>query len=207
MVGSRIVCCNICGKELFYLGSGYKMAMKVVCVACGDKKTAAKMKTGAKAVKTAAANFARTKKGIRQDVHPTYSFRSATEANFARILNYLEIPWSYEERVFTFQQADGTPYKTKPHIYVMDFELRGRKKLPDGLQQGWVEVKGYMDSRGRNKLRRLKKCYPEEAAKTTIVIYNKYKKKDIEFCEKQGFRYLFYDELTKKYADKIKGWE
>lgn len=202
MVGSRIVCCSICGRELFYLSDGYKMATKIICVECGDKKVAANVKPGSKTIKTAAGNFARTKKGIRKDIHPTYNFKSATEANFARILKHLGIPWAYEERAFTFEG-----YKTKPHVYIMDFEIRGRKKLPDGLEQGWIEVKGYMDARSRNKLRRFKKQYPEDAAKTTIVIYNKYKKKDIEFCEKQGFKYLFYDELTKKYADKIKGWE
>jgi hypothetical protein len=89
----------------------------------------------------------------------------------------------------------------------MDFELIGRKKLPDGLEYGWIEVKGYMDARSRNKLRRYKKCWPEDAAKTTVIIYTKYKKKDIEFCEKLGYKYLFYDELTKKYSDLIPEWE
>jgi hypothetical protein len=201
MVGSRIVCCNVCGKELFYLGDGYKMAMKIVCVKCGDKKST-KVKRGSKTIKTAAANFAKTKKGVRKDVHPTYSFKSATEANFARILKHLGVPWAYEERAFTF---DG--YKTKPHVYIMDFEIRGRKELPDGLEQGWVEIKGWMNPRSRNKLRRYKKCWPEDAAKTTIVIYNKYRKDDIKFCEKLGYKYLFYDELTKKYQPLIKGWE
>jgi hypothetical protein len=201
MVGSRIVCCSVCGKELFYLGDGYKMAMKIICVDCGDRK-AMKSRRGSKTIKTAAANFARTKKGIRKDIHDTYSFKSATEANVARIFKYLGIKWKYEERAFTF---DG--YKTKPHVYIMDFELIGRKKLPDGLEYGWIEVKGYMDARSRNKLRRFKKCWPEDAAKTTVIIYTKYKKKDIEFCEKLGYKYLFYDELTKKYSPLIDTWE
>jgi uncharacterized Zn finger protein (UPF0148 family) len=202
MVGSRIVCCNKCGNELFYLKDGYKMACQVVCVACGDKKNGKKTKKkGIKA--TAAGNFARTKKGKRKDVHPTYSFNSATEANFARILEFLEVDWKYEERAFTF-----TNYKTKPHVYIMDFEITGgRRGKKDGLLHGFYEIKGYMDARSRNKLRRLKKNYPEEAAKTCVVIYNKYKKKDIEFCKKLGFRYILYDALTEKYEPQIPTWE
>ena len=201
MVGSRIVCCNICGKELFYLPDDYKMAMKIVCVKCGNKKTV-KSRRGSKTIKTKISNFARIKKGIRKDVHPKYCFRSPTEANFARILQYLGVEWKFEERSFTF---DG--YKTKPHVYIMDFELIGKKKLPDGLEYGWVEVKGYMDAQSRNKLRRYKKQWPEDAAKTTVIIYSKYNKKDIEFCEKFGYKYLFYDVLTKKYATLIDTWE
>ena len=201
MVGSRIVCCGVCGKELFYLGDGYKMAMKIVCVDCGDKKLV-KRKTKTKTIRTAASNFARTKKGIRKDVHPTYSFRSATEANMARIFPYLKVKWKYEERAFTF---DG--YKSKPHLYIMDFELLGKKKLPDGLKTGWIEVKGYMDAPSRNKLRRYKKCYPDEAANTLIIIYTKYRKKDIEFCNKLGYEHIFYDVLTKKYKPLIPTWE
>ena len=119
MVGSKIIHCSKCKCELFYIPENYSMSCKVVCVDCGNK-TPKKRKTRA----TAAGNFARTKKGKRKDIHPTYSFRSATEANFARILQYHNIQWKYEERAFTF-----TGYKTKPHVYVMDFEmLTGPKK-------------------------------------------------------------------------------
>ena len=119
-------------------------------------------------------------------------------------MTYLGLNWKYEERAFTF---DG--YKTKPHVYVMDFEILAhrKRKIPEGFKPGWVEVKGYMDARSRNKLRRFKKNYPEDAAKTTIVIYSQYKKKDIEFCQKLGFNYIFYDVLTKEYADKVPNWE
>jgi len=183
------------------------MATKVVCVECAGKTGTPKKKT--KTIRTAAGNFARTKKGVRKDVHPKYCFKSATEANFARILDFLGLKWKYEERAFTFVQSNGESYKNRPHIYVMDFEvLPGRKKkIPSGIESGWIEVKGYMDAQSRSKLRRYKKHYPDEAAKTTIVIYTKYKKKDIEFCEKLGYRYIFYDALTKEYASQIPTWE
>jgi hypothetical protein len=178
------------------------MAVKVLCVDCGRS-----IKPKKKIRSTATANYARTKKGIRKDIHPTYSFRSATEANFARILQYHNIDWKYEERAFTF---DG--YKTKPHVYIMDFEIlkeakKNKKDVAEGLTIGFYEIKGYMDARSRNKLRRLKKCYPEEFKTTCVVLYSKYKKKDIEFCEKLGYRYLFYGELEKHYKGMIKDWE
>ena len=201
MVTNRIICCSKCKRELFYIDDSYKMATKVICIDCGDKKTIRKKKS--KTVRTAAGNFARTKKGIRKDIHPKYSFKSATEANFARILDFLGLKWKYEERAFTF---DG--YKNKPHVYIMDFEvLPSKKKIPSGIECGWVEIKGYMDARSRSKLRRYKANYPEEAAKTIIVIYTKYRKKDIEFCKKLGYRYIFYDALTKEYESQISTWE
>jgi hypothetical protein len=204
MVGSKVVHCSKCGKELFYLPDNYKMACKVVCIDCGNKLPK-KRKKNPKT--TAASNYARTKKGIRSDIHPKYSFKSATEANFARILEYHGMPWKYEERAFTF---DG--YKNKPHVYIIDFEILGaakrkKKQLAEGLGEGFYEIKGYMDPRSRSKFRRLKKCHPEEASKTCVVIYNKYKKKDIEFCTKQGFRYIFYDALTDHYEPLIATWE
>jgi len=204
MVGSNIVHCSKCGQGLFWLPSPYKMACKIVCIKCGE----APPKKVGKAVKvTAAANYARTKKGVRKDIHPTYSFRSATEANFARILEYHGIPWKYEERAFTF-----TGYKTRPHVYVMDFEITGKarkkkKDLIEGLDLGYYEIKGYMHARSRNKLRRLRKQYPEDVERTCVVVYNKYKKADMEFCDKQGFRYLTFDALRAHYEPLIPTWE
>jgi hypothetical protein len=46
-----------------------------------------------------------------------------------------------------------------------------------------------------------------EAAKTTVVIYNHNNKKDIEFCNKLGYKIMFYDELSKAYSGDIIGWE
>ena len=197
--GTSIVRCSKCKKSLFYLDNSYKMACKIKCIECGSSK---KIKKKKKVKVTAAGNYALTKGGIRKDIHPTYYFRSATEANFARILQYIKATWAFEERVFTF---DG--YKNKPHMYIMDFEVKGRKKLPDGIEQGWIEIKGYMNSQSRSKLRRLKKHYPDEFAKTTVIVYSKHKKKDIEFCKKLGYKVLLYDVLTKKYKPLIPKWE
>ena len=182
------------------------MNFKIKCIKCYGAKPKPKKK---KVKRTAAAAFANTKKGPRPDVHPTYNFKSRTEANFARILQYHKVDWKYEERAFSFTSCPHKPngYKKGPYIYHMDFEIKTSKRLPDGLCSGWWEIKGFMTPQSRSKLRRLLRCYPEEAAKTTVVIYHSNKKKDIEFCQKLGYRYIFYNELTEKYESLIDRWE
>ena len=195
---NRAVKCSKCKKGIFYLPDGYKMDLKVQCVDCHKSvKTKPKKKTKTKL--TLSGSYAKMKKGIRPEIHPTYSFRSATEANFARIMNKLKVKWKYEERAFTFSD-----YKTKPHMYIMDFEITdGCTELP----AGFYEIKGYMTPASRQKLRRLKKCYPEEFSRTTVVVYNKYKKADIAFCKKLGYKCMLYDELTAKFSKEIPAWE
>lgn len=212
MTNSKIICCDKCGKNLFYLSKDYSMSTKITCITCGNKK-GKKVRRGEKVVKTATRDYTKVKGGVRKEVHPTYYFRSATEANFARLMTHFGISWTFEEKTFYFDHYDsgtGKGYKRPPYSYIMDFEITKidkRKKPPEGLEVGWVEVKGYMDAKSRNKLRRLKKQHPEDAAKTTVIIYSKYKKKDIEFCKKLGYNFLFYDVLQKEYANEIEGWE
>jgi hypothetical protein len=190
------ILCKKCKKKLFYLPIGYDMGIKVLCAEChegGPKE---------KEYKTPIqASYVKMKKGVRKDIHPTYNFKSATEANFARILNYLGLQWKYEERAFSFSE-----YKTKPHVYIMDFEILDSDGVI-GLPAGFYEIKGYMTGSARQKLRRLKQNYKEEASRTTVVIYNKYKKEDIKFCESLGYKYMFFSDLTDKYSKLIPTWE
>lgn len=176
------------------MSKAYKMDTDAICPSCHRGKKPKKERA------TATSNYSKTRKGIRPDVHHKYSFKSSTEANFARILNYIGCEWRYEERAFTFDE-----YKTKPHVYVMDFQITsgGTKELP----VGFYEIKGFMTSASRQKLRRYRKNYPEESSETTVVVYSKYKKKDVEFCRKNGYRVDFYDRLTQKYAPLIPTWE
>lgn len=193
----KSVKCSVCEKVACYVDSIYEVDFKVVCPNCHKRKGRFKKE---RPQRVAAANYSKTKKGIRPDVHYKYSFKSATEANFARILNYIGCRWQYEERAFTF---DG--YKTKPHVYVMDFQIisGGTKELPNGF----YEIKGFMTPASRQKLRRYKNNYKEESQKTTVVVYNKYKKKDVEFCKSLAYRVDYYDRLTEKYSKLIPGWE
>jgi hypothetical protein len=170
------------------------MDLKIKCIECHNSLVPEPKKR-----QTVSTSYSKMKKGIRADIHSSYSFKSAAEANFARILNHLGLTWKYEERAFSFSD-----YKTKPYVYIMDFEIiNGNSTFP----AGFYEVKGYMTASSRQKLRRLKKTYPEEFAKTTVVVYNKYKKKDIEFCEKQGYKIMLFDDLTTSFSNEIKTWE
>src|SRR4030042_5065724 len=125
--------CSVCGHIIF-------------CPTCNKTKSKKAKKT--KTTNTASGNYSKTVKGKRLDVHPTYSFKSRTEANFARILNYFEAGWTYEERAFTF---DG--YKRKPHVYIVDFQINKIKKNDYIPSDCFVEVKGYMNGQSREKLR------------------------------------------------------
>lgn len=180
------------------------MGVKVQCPQCYKKLPVKKQRM------TLSASYARMKRGVRVGIHPTYSFKSATEANFARILNFLNLDWRYEERVFTFSDQI---YKTKPYMYIMDFEILGVKADPPiGFENhkfglGFYEVKGYMKAESRKKLRRLKKHYPDEYKNTTVILYNKYKKQDIEFCKNLQYKIDLYDSLTKTFKPHIPEWE
>lgn len=191
---NRAVCCPVCKTRLFYIPEGYVMGCKIICTHCKDGTTQKKTP------QTAAGRYARAKKGIRKDVHPTYFFRSKTEANVARILNHIGSTWEFEQIKFKF-----STYKTKPWSYLMDFEIK--ESNDPVLTPGLYEVKGFFNGASRNKLRRLKKEYPADAERTTVILYSSRNKKDILFCEKHGYRCLFYDELKAKYHLSIPEWE
>jgi len=191
----RKIKCSKCGKDLFYLPSNYDMAFKVVCVSCDKNKT--KKKDGRKA--PAAAKLSKVKRGKRKDIHPSYVFRSATEANFARILEKENLKWKFEEQVFPF-----FGYERKPFQYIPDFEItKGSKRF----KKGWYEIKGWLNSESRSRLRRFKIVHPEEADKLTVVLWRSTEKKNIEFCKKLGYKVMFYDKLTEEYESQIPTWE
>ena len=195
--------CTKCNKPLFYLPAGYDMGVDIVCVECADEKesTPAKKKSRLpvkkKVIQTATQRFANVKKGKREDLGED-SFRSASEANFARILKHLNVSYKFEQRTFFFHD-----YKVRPFQYTPDFQIEsGNNNWPSNT---WIEVKGYMDSASRNKLKRFKKCYPDEAAKMIVVLHKN--KQAIEFCIKNKINYILYDELAKQYSSSIPEWE
>ena len=95
------------------------------------------------------------KSGFREDIG--MFVRSSWEANYVRYLNWLislgKIDrYEYEKHTFRF---DGV--KRGPYIYIPDFKVF----YPDGHHE-WHEVKGWMDSKSRSKLKRMAKFFPEE---------------------------------------------
>lgn len=108
-------------------------------------------------VVTHSALMRKVTRGRREDLGDTF-FRSAYEANVARFFRFCGLPWTYEPRKFVF-----TGYTTAPVCYTPDFEVEERGKT-------WiVEVKGHWRGSDRQKLRRLKKQYPEEFSRLWVV--------------------------------------
>lgn len=128
--------------------------------------------------------------GKRKDLNQY--FRSNWEANIARWFNHEGISWSYEPKVFIF---DGIKRGTVS--YCPDFRV----------DDGWVEVKGLLDSRGRTAIRRFKKYYPEEFKKLKAIVGRPGTKAD-EFFKSLGVPILGYiNELDKEFRNKIANWE
>lgn len=87
----------------------------------------------------------------------TMYFRSKWEANYALYLDFLvdhkQIQkWEYEPDTFMFEQI-----KLGTRSYTPDFKVFNN----DGSHE-YHEVKGYMDSKSKTKLRRFAKYYPNE---------------------------------------------
>lgn len=81
--------------------------------------------------------------------------RSLWEANYARYLEFLKSigeikSWQYESRTFWFEKI-----KRGSVSYLPDFEVT----LNDGSVE-YHEVKGWMDTRSKTKIRRMRKYYP-----------------------------------------------
>ena len=203
MVSKTTLTCDKCKEDIAYIPGTYKLGCKIICIKCGDKPGRKRKKRST--IQTAASNFSRVKKGIRKDVHPAYSFRSAWEANIARVFELIEATWEFEEQEFFFDD-----YNTKPRKYIMDFEIKKvtkakQKAFGTNFAAGYYEVKGWMNPQSRNKMRRFKKNYPEAAAKTIMIISKD--KLAAKFCEKNGFRYMFYHDLEKIFEPLIPTWE
>lgn len=83
-------------------------------------------------------------------------FRSQWEANFARYLQFLKaqraiVEWEFEKETFWFEAI-----KRGVRSYLVDFTVtENNGKLTR------YEVKGYMDSKSKTKLKRLKKYHPD----------------------------------------------
>ncbi len=83
-------------------------------------------------------------------------FRSGWEANYALYLDWLVkqkqiLRWEYEQEKFIFEKI-----KFETRSYLPDFKVYNN----NGTDY-FVEVKGYMDSKSKTKLKRMKKYYPK----------------------------------------------
>lgn len=92
-------------------------------------------------------------------------YRSRWEANYARYLEWLKakgvvIDWAHEPEVFWFEKI-----KRGARSYLPDFRI----EFADGRIE-YHEVKGWMDSRSKTKIRRMAKYHPRVVL---VVIDNK----------------------------------
>ncbi len=124
----------------------------------------------------------RSKQGWRKIGDKTYYFRSKWEANYARYLEFLKKygfikDWEHEPQTFWFEGI-----KRGVCSYLPDFKVTKTEEF-----HYWVEVKGYMDSASKTKIKRFNKYFPEEH----LVVVN-------------GDWFKAYNANYKKV---IKGWE
>lgn len=119
------------------------------------------------------------KQGWRTISGNAYFFRSRWEFNYALILEFLKTEnkikeWSFETRVFEFEQEDMFAYFYRP-----DFEVI----LLDGKIK-YHEVKGWMCPRSKQKFQLMRKWYPDVKI---IIIDAKWFKKNKQFESLEGW--------------------
>ncbi len=120
--------------------------------------------------------------------------RSNWEANVIRVLNLFKIDFEFEPKKFTFPPTPGGKvYSYLPDIY-----------LP--MTDEWIEVKGYLDSAGRMKLRKFKKFEPIEFSKLTVIISRSNKANQVFFKKLGVPTVLYYENISAAYAAKV-NWE
>jgi len=111
-------------------------------------------------------------------------FKSKWEANYARFLQWRKatgeiIEWQYEPETFWFQDIKRGVRSYKPDFRT-EWYAFSEEQIIERVQQGlfkgngndgnpvfcsYYEVKGYLDSKSRTKIKRFKKYYPDEILK------------------------------------------
>lgn len=103
--------------------------------------------------------YSRCKGGYRNDLQQY--FRSAWEANIARILNLLNIQWCYEYKRFNFDAESSGVLSYQPDFYLPQYDK-------------WIEVKGWMDDKSKRRLYLFEKYYPSEYGNLILINEKKY---------------------------------
>lgn len=105
--------------------------------------------------------FSRGNGGVRNDLG--IYLRSSWEANVARVLNFLGLPWDYECRRFRFADVGDGVLSYCPDFYLMESDI-------------WIEVKGWMDEKSKVRLTKMREFYPEEYSKLYLIDAQEYSK-------------------------------
>ena len=102
--------------------------------------------------------------GVREDIGSEFYFYSRWEANFARILNLLGIPWIYQCRTF---DIGG-------HMYTPDFYLPN--------SDTWIEIKNFLSDYSRERDKNFRKMYPD--LELMMILKDDYLELQKEFAPK-----------------------
>lgn len=147
--------CKFCGKEFEKKTQyGLSKTVKYCSHKCStDDKVGNMPKRGSRGN---AGGFTYIQRGSYICSKGDHYFRSKWEANYALYLDFLvknfEIErWEFESDVFVFGKIKSGNRSYRPDFKVYRY---------DGSIE-YHEVKGYMDSRSKTKLKRMKKYYPE----------------------------------------------
>lgn len=110
------------------------------------------------------------------------SIRSGWENNVLLWLNYKKVKWEYEPKVFYFNEVKRGTKGYTPDIWLP------KEKL-------WIEVKGYLSSVDKTKIKRFKKYYPQEFKKLHVITKND-KVDSTKFFTEFGVPvYAYYDDI------------
>lgn len=128
--------------------------------------------------------------GRREDLNQF--FRSTWEANVARWFNHEGMIWTYEPEIFIFKGIKRGTISYSPDFKVDD---------------GWVEVKGQLTTKGRTAVKRFKKFYPDKFKKLKAIVGRPNTEAD-KFFKKEGVPILAYiNELNKEFGKILAHWE
>lgn len=108
--------------------------------------------------------------GFREDLG--IYVRSNWEANFARILKYLNIEFSYEPDIFCISESA---------TYTPDFKVGNI----------YFEIKGYMDEKSKNKINLFRQKFPNLTL--GVIAGDEYKKLKVQYYDKicwEGKQYI-----------------
>ena len=104
---------------------------------------------------------ARAKAGIREDLGDIY-FYSRWEANFVRLLNFLDITWEYQPKTFNLMTQNYTP-----DFYLPQYDL-------------YVEIKNFLSDYSAVRDQKFRQLYPH--LKLLLILKENYLKLQDSFA-------------------------
>lgn len=116
---------------------------------------------------------ATSKNGFRADLG--IAVRSQAEANFARLMTRLHVPWSYEPITFKFEDVErGNRFYLPDFLIEVPDRSKRTMQWPEPLAsleagEWFVELKGWMDPDSQTKLTRFCERYPKEAERLVLL--------------------------------------